>query len=134
MSQMFVAPAAAPTRSRNMAAWVLQVVLALAFLGAGGAKLTGVPMMVESFDRIGLGQWFRIVTGLVEIVGAVALLVPGYALFGAIWLAITMAGAILAHLLVLPTPAAPAVVLLVLNAAVAWLRRDQAARVAPRLR
>jgi hypothetical protein len=34
---------------------------------------------------------------------------------------------------VLPTPAAPAVVLLVLNAAVAWLRRDQAARVAPRL-
>jgi hypothetical protein len=34
-------------------------------------------MMVESFDRIGLGQWFRIVTGLVEIVGAVALLVPG---------------------------------------------------------
>jgi hypothetical protein len=35
-----------------------------------------------------------------------------------------MAGAILAHLLVLPTPAAPAVVLLVLNAAVAWVLFD----------
>lgn len=134
MSQTIVAPAAALSRGRNIAAWVLQVVLALAFLGAGGAKLAGVPMMVESFDQIGLGQWFRIVTGLVEIVGAVALLVLGYAFFGAVWLAVTMVGAVLAHLLVLPTQAAPAVLLLVLNAIVASLHREQAARFVDRLR
>jgi hypothetical protein len=36
-----------------------------------------------------------------------------------------MVGAVIAHLVVLPTPAVPAVVLLVLTAALAWLRRDQ---------
>jgi uncharacterized membrane protein YphA (DoxX/SURF4 family) len=129
-----VPSAAVPSRGLNITAWVLAALLAVTFLGAGGAKLAGVPMMVQSFDQIGLGQWFRIVTGLVEIAGAVALLVPGYAFFGAVWLSATMVGAILAHLLVLPTPAAPAIVLLVLSASVAWLRRDQLARVVARLR
>lgn len=65
-------------------------------------------------------------TGLVEIAGAIALLIPGYAFFGAVWLAVMMAGAILAHPPVLPTPAVPAAALLVLNAIVARLRREQA--------
>jgi len=42
-------------------AWVLQGLLAAAFLAAGGAKLAGVPMMVQVFDQIGMGQWFRAV-------------------------------------------------------------------------
>ncbi|MGE7418358.1 DoxX family protein [Methylobacterium tarhaniae] len=133
MSQTLALPAS-PSRGRNVTAWILSVVLALAYLAAGGAKLAGVPMMVQTFDQIGVGQWFRIVTGLVEVAGAVALLVPGYAFFGAVWLAATMAGAVLAHLLVLPTPAAPAVLLLILDVALAWLRRDQSARLAARLR
>lgn len=115
----------APSRKLNIVAWSLQVLLALVFLAAGGAKLAGVPMMVQVYDLIGVGQWFRIVTGLVEVAGAIALLIPGYAAFAALWLACTMAGAILAHLTVLPTPAAPAAVLLALTATLAWLRRDQ---------
>lgn len=120
-----LASSAAPSRALGLLAWSLQVVLAIVFLGAGGAKLAGVPMMVEIYDLLGLGQGFRIVTGLVEIAGAIGLLVPGFALGAAVWLACTMAGAVLAHVLVLPTPAAPAVVLLVLCLVVAWLRRDQ---------
>jgi uncharacterized membrane protein YphA (DoxX/SURF4 family) len=118
---------AAPAASRrlNIVAWSLQVLLALVFLAAGGAKLAGVPMMIQVYDLIGVGQWFRIVTGLVEVASAIALLIPGYAGLAAIWLACTMAGAVLAHLTVLPTPAAPAAVLLVLTGVVAWLRRDQ---------
>ena len=46
-------------------ALVLQFLLALAFLAAGGAKLAGVSDMVEVFDSIGIGQWFRLVTGAV---------------------------------------------------------------------
>ncbi|WP_264051076.1 DoxX family protein [Methylobacterium flocculans] len=115
----------APSRRLNILAWSLQVLLALVFLAAGGAKLAGVPMMVEVYDFIGVGQWFRIVTGLVEVAGAIALLVPGYAAFAALWLACTMVGAIVAHLTALPTPAAPAAVLLALTATLAWLRRDQ---------
>jgi len=113
-------------------AWVLQGLLAAAFLAAGGAKLAGVPMMVQIFDQIGMGQWFRIVTGLVEVAGAVALLVPGFAALGGAWLGATMFFAVLTHFLVLHTSATPAVILLALNALVVWLRRDQLAWVTQR--
>src|SRR4051794_20414690 len=47
--------------------WTLRLIAAAAFLAAGAAKLAGVPMMIEVFDHIGIGQWFRIVTGVIEI-------------------------------------------------------------------
>jgi len=94
-------------------------------VASGGAKLAGVPVMIQIFDQIGFGQWFRIVTGLVEVAGAVALLVPGFAAFGAAWLGATMFFAVLTHLFILPGSAMPALILLTLNALVVWLRRDQ---------
>lgn len=114
---------------RNTIAWVVQVLLAAAFLAAGGAKLAGLPMMVQIFDQIGMGQWLRIVTGLVEVVGAVALLVPGYATLGAAGLGVTMFFAVLTHFFILPGSAIPALMLLALNVLVVWLRRDQLAAV-----
>ena len=113
-------------------AWVLQGLLAVAFLAAGGAKLAGVPMMVQIFDQIGMGQWFRIVTGLVEVAGAVALLVPGFAALAGAWLGATMFFAVLTHLFILHSSAMPAVILLALNVLVIWLRRDQLAWVTQR--
>ena len=62
------------------------------------------------------------------------LLIPGYAAFAALWLACTMVGAIIAHLVVLPTPVAPAAVLLALTGTLAWLRRDQILSVLGRRR
>jgi len=115
----------APSRGRVVGAWILQGLLAAAFLAAGGAKLAGVPMMVQIFDQIGLGQWFRVVTGLVEVAGAVALLVPGLAALGAAWLGATMFFAVLTHLFILHSSAMPAIILLTLNVLVVWLRRDQ---------
>src|SRR5258707_316256 len=69
-------------RRRVVGALILQGLLAAAFLAAGGAKLLGVPTLVQLFDQIGAGQWLRIVTGLVEVAGAVALLVPGFPALG----------------------------------------------------
>jgi uncharacterized membrane protein YphA (DoxX/SURF4 family) len=103
----------------------LRILLALAFLAAGAAKLAGVPAMIQVFDALGLGQWFRYVTGVVELVGAVALLVPTYAVVGAVWLAITMFFATLAHLFMLHTSPAPALVLLALSAVIVTLERSQ---------
>jgi putative oxidoreductase len=122
----------APSRGRVVGAFILQGLLAAAFLAAGGAKLAGVPMMVQIFAQIGMGQWFRIVTGLVEVAGAVALLVPGFAALGAAWLGATMYFAVLTHLFVLHTSVTPAVILLALNVLVVWLRRDQLAWVTQR--
>jgi putative oxidoreductase len=114
-----------PSKASNVSAWVLQVLLALAFLAAAGAKLASVPMLVEEFNLIGLGQWLRYVTAIVEIIGAIVLLVPGFAAYGALWLAITMFFATLAHLFAMHNNPTPAIVLLALNLAVFWLRRYQ---------
>ena len=119
--------------SRRIGAWALQGIIAAAFLAAGAAKLAGVPFMVDLFAQIGLGQWFRVVTGAVEVIGAVALLVPGLASLGALWLGGTMVGAVATHLFVLHTSPVPAIVLGVLNALVVYLRRDELAALLHRV-
>ncbi len=111
--------------SRRIGAWTLQGIIAAAFLAAGAAKLADVPFMADLFAQIGIGQWFRVVTGVVEVVGAVALLFPGLASIGALWLGGTMVGAVATHLFVLHTSPVPAIVLGVLNALVVYLRRDE---------
>jgi putative oxidoreductase len=113
--------------TRRIGAWTVQGILAAAFLAAGYAKLSGVPFMVELFDQIGVGQWFRVVTGLVEVTGAVALLVPGLASVGAAWLGSTMVFAVATHLFILHTSPVAAIVLGLLNALVVYLRRDELA-------
>ena len=120
--------------SRRIGAWTLQGIIAAAFLAAGAAKLAGIPFMVDLFAQIGLGQWFRVVTGVVEIAGSVALLVPGLASLGALWLGGTMVGAVATHLFVLHTSPVPAIVLGVLNALVVYLRRDELAALLHRVR
>ena len=82
-------------------------------------------MMVDMFDKIGVGQWFRYVTGGIEVGSAFLLLLPGRAVFGAILLACTMVGAILTHFFVLHSPPVGPVILLILVALIAWLRWDQ---------
>lgn len=126
-------PSTIPRKDKNTAAWFLQVVLAAVFLAAAGAKLAGVPRLVEAFDQIGFGQWFRTVTAIVEIAGAIALLVPRFAALGALWLGATMFFAAIAHVAVLHTSPAPAIVLLVLTIVLAWLRRDQLWAIRDRL-
>jgi uncharacterized membrane protein YphA (DoxX/SURF4 family) len=68
-------------RATLVVLWLTQVALAVMFLMAGGSKLAGVPAMVSMFGAIGLGQWFRYVTGLIEVTSGIALLVPSAALF-----------------------------------------------------
>jgi hypothetical protein len=112
---------------RRTGAWILQGVVATAFFAAGAAKLAGVAFMVQLFDQIGLGQWFRYATGLVEITGALALVYPGLASIGGLWLGGTMFFGVLTHLFVLHTSPVPAVVLGILNALIVYLRRDELA-------
>ena len=66
-------------------------------------------------------------TALVEILGVVVLWLPGFTGLGALWLGVTMFFAFLTHIFVLHTNPGGAVLLLVLSAVLAWLRRDQLA-------
>lgn len=103
----------------------LRALLTLAFLAAGGAKLFGSEMMVSTFDAIGVGQWFRYLTGFIEFGGAVLLWVPGRQAAAAGLLGATMVGAVIAHLLILGPSAVPAIVLGLTCTAVIYLHRKQ---------
>jgi putative oxidoreductase len=110
-------------RAATVALWVLQIGAALMFLFAGTSKLLGVAVMVQLFEAVGIGQWFRYLTGTVEVISALLLLVPSLAFFGAVALTATMIGAIVTHVFVVGGNAMPAIVLLVVAGAVAWMRR-----------
>src|SRR3954451_25149712 len=105
--------------------WTLQVLGAAMFLFAGTSRLAGEPLMVQEFGTIGIGQWFRYLTGSIEIVSALLLLVPSLALYGALALAVTMVGAIITHLAIIGGSPAPAIVLLAATSAIAWIRARQ---------
>ena len=127
---MSLAAASPPPRWTSVSLWVVRGLLALAFAGAGGAKLYGVSMMVQEFEHIGLGQWFRYLTGTLELLGAFLILVPSLVAFGALLLISIMIGAIITHLFVVGGSPVPALVLLVLSAIVAYAKRGQVASLA----
>ena len=107
---------------KNVALWVLQIAVAAMFVAAAMSKLAGAPLMVQEFDALGFGQWFRYLTAALEIGGAALLIVPALAGIGALVLAVVMIGAIVAHVLVLGGSALPAIVLLAATLTIAWLR------------
>jgi putative oxidoreductase len=113
------------SRASLVALWLTQVALALMFLMAGGSKLAGAPAMVSLFDALGVGQWFRYVTGVIEFSSGIALLLPATAVFGALLLIPTMLGAIVTNLFIVRASAVMPLLLLIGAAAVAWARRRQ---------
>jgi hypothetical protein len=127
------APATGTVRGRRRilrrALWTAQILLAaFLFFASAMPKLAGQADAVDTFTRIGWGQWFRYVTGTVEAAGAIGLVIPRLAGFAATALIGLMAGAVLTHLLVLEAawallPAALAVVFAVIG----WDRRAETA-------
>ncbi len=80
----------------NIVVWILQIVLALTFVKNGWA-LFGDDF-VKKFDDIGFGQWFRYLTGVLEIATAIGLLIPRVCGIAALGLAGIMGGAALTEL------------------------------------
>lgn len=105
--------------------WIVQVLLAGMFFMAGGHKIAGDPQMVGLYDAIGVGQWFRYVTGILEIGGGILLLVPRVQAVGATVLSAVMLGAITTHLFILHNAPSLPLVLLVGLAFVLFGRREQ---------
>ena len=114
---------AATGRALDILLWCVQGLLALVFVGSSWAKLTGKPEMIALFTAIGIGQWFRYATGILELTGAVLIIVPKTIRIGAALLATVMLGALAAHLVILHvSPVAPGVLLL-LSGLIVWGRR-----------
>jgi uncharacterized membrane protein YphA (DoxX/SURF4 family) len=103
----------------GIAMMVLEVLVGLAFLGAGGQKLAGAKSQKADFERFGYPSWFMYLTGAIELTGAVGMFVgvfvPVWGALAGLWLGAVMAGAIATHLRVkdpLGKMAPPAVLLL----------------------
>ena len=121
-----VARGAATGRSRDIALWCVQALLAFVFAGASWAKLNGNSEMVALFTAVGFGQWFRYVTGVLELTGAVLIVVPKTRRIGAALLATVMLGALAAHLFILHVPLTTPGILFLMSGLVVWGRRGPA--------
>lgn len=81
---------------------ILQILLALMFLIAGLGKLFGSKTSVESFNHLKLAQWFRVITGLVELVGAASLIIgfweESWVPAGGLLLGVVAIGGIISHI------------------------------------
>ncbi len=89
-----------------LVAWVPRIAMAALFLAIGRDKFAPTGLWIRVFEQIGWGQWFRYVTGVIQIGGALLLLVPRTAAFGAGLLACTTAGAVVAQIVVFHSIAA----------------------------
>jgi len=111
--------------------WFLRVVLAAAFVFFGLVKFPSDPgsPWVHIFEMIGVGQWFRYCTGIIELVGGLLLLVPRVTYLAVALLGSAMIGALLTHLALtgLQPASAVVVILLLCVLTIAWSYRSRAA-------
>ena len=114
-------------KTRSVALWIFRILVGLVFTAAAAAKLSGAPMMVQEFNVIGLGQWFRYFTAAVEITSVVLLLIPRTSRIGAVGLVGVCAGALVTQLMILHGDLIHVFVLMAASVALVWL----AGRTAP---
>ena len=77
---------------------ILKYILTIAFVFAGGAKVFKAKPMVEQFREFGLPVLAVVVVGVLEVLGAIALWLPGLTVFAAVGLFLIMLGAVANHL------------------------------------
>jgi putative oxidoreductase len=103
--------------------WSLSVILAAAFLLTGVPKLFGVGTIgLQASAMRGFPDWIRILVGIVETVGAIMLMIPATATFGALALAVLMVPATLTQFASGEGGIWVPIVLLALLVFVAWRR------------
>jgi putative oxidoreductase len=84
-----------PEPTNSLSDWAVRAGFALLFISAGAEKFGSNSGWTQLFQQIGVGQWFRYFTGVVEIVGAAFLLIPWTVTAGVALLACTLAVAAL---------------------------------------
>ncbi|WP_425835174.1 DoxX family protein [Streptomyces fractus] len=120
---------AAPVRSRaaRISLHTVTIVLALFYgIASGLPKLIAHPTAVEAFNGIGWGRPGMYAIGLLEVAGAVGLLVPVLSGLAAIGLSLLMVGAFFMQVVAFDGEnAATPLILLVPLVVLAWVRRGR---------
>jgi putative oxidoreductase len=122
-------------RRAHVALWVLQVLAALVFVTASLPKLAASEQAVQGFADIGFGVTGMYVIGVLELLGAIGLLVPRLCGLAGAALVALMVGAVLVTWLTLgPAMVAMPGVTLVVVAVIAWGRRGRTVELVRRVR
>jgi len=80
------------------------IAVGVLFIFIGYGKFASRGVWVQIFEQIGLGQWFRIFTGAVQVTGGVLMLFRRGRTIGAALLACTMLGAAIVDVVVIGSP------------------------------
>jgi putative oxidoreductase len=113
-------------KTRNVFAWILSILLAVAFLLAGVPKLFAVTAWIQKFSHWRYPRWSLALIGLLEVSGAILLLIPRVGIYGVGILTAVMLGAAYTHVangegLEVVRP----LILLCFLVIVGWLRRER---------
>ncbi|MEO5822192.1 MAG: DoxX family protein [Vicinamibacteraceae bacterium] len=81
--------------------WLLQIVVAVILLQTLFFKFTGAPESVFIFTTVGAEPWGRYGSGVMELIAAVLLLIPGMVAVGALLAVGVGVGAVFSHLTLL---------------------------------
>ena len=114
---------ATPSRVRALAGSLPAIAIGLLFIFIGYGKFDNSPRgsWVQIFELIGLGQWFRIFTGVVQVTGGVLMLPRRTRTAGAALLACTMLGAAIVDVVVMGSPVVIVPLLLLILIGVVWV-------------
>lgn len=88
-------------KKNNILSWILQIITAIILFQTLFFKFSGATESIELFTKIGVEPWGRYLTGIVELITGILVLIPRTVLIGAIIGTATMIGAILSHLVVI---------------------------------
>jgi putative oxidoreductase len=99
-------PARTEAPKLKLTDWVVRAAVAFVFVSSGLEKFSIGPgaEWIKMFARIGWGDWFRYLTGGLEIAGGILLMLPSFSTAGAALLAACMVGAVFFHIFVLGDP------------------------------
>ncbi|MBO6577276.1 MAG: DoxX family protein [Rhodothermales bacterium] len=84
-------------KTKSIVGWVLRGLLAVMFVAAASGKVMGVEDWFVRFENWGLPSWMVYVTGVMELAGAIGLLIPKLAQKAALLLIVVMIGAAGTH-------------------------------------
>ncbi|MEK4299311.1 DoxX family protein [Oceanobacillus sp. FSL W8-0428] len=107
--------------------FVLQFILIVIFVSVGIQKILGHEQQISIFKHLKLPQWFRVVTGWVEVAGVVGLIIgfwlPWVVVIAGLWFAITMLIGVIVHIRVKDSysKSIPAFILLIISVTLSTL-------------
>ena len=83
---------------------LLRAAIGVMFILIGQSKFSAHSEWIKIFAQIGFGQWFRYLTGGLQVLGGVLVLIPRTFAVGIPMIACTMAGAAAAWIFILGAP------------------------------